>query len=244
MAVNLRSIGISVVSLVGVFVLGILLFNFVIMPTLIHQRDSVIVPDVRNISESQARNELDRLGLNLRVQRSEHHPEIPEGFVIEQRPWANESIKEGRTIEVVVSLGARTQVVPELKGMSLRQGRILLGRNNLRVGRVARVHVVGGARETVLATTPGGGTELVEGSAVDVVVAVGGQKQLYLMPDLTGEDLLFIREKLRSMGFRIGGVRYESRSDVFPNTVIGQMPLAGSQIREGDSIELVAASSD
>jgi beta-lactam-binding protein with PASTA domain len=96
----------------------------------------------------------------------------------------------------------------------------------------------------VLATTPGGGQDLVEGSSVDVVVAVGGQKREYLMPDLTGEDLLFIREKLRSMGFRIGGVRYESRNGVFPNTVIGQAPRAGSLIREGDSIELVAASSE
>ena len=241
---SLRSIGISLVSLAGIFVLGILLFNFVIMPMLIHQRESVIVPDLRNVSEAQARNDLERFGLNMRVQRSEHHPEIPEGFVIEQRPWANENIKEGRTVEVVVSLGARTQVVPELKGMSLRQGRILLTQHSLRVGRVARVHTIGSARETVLATTPGGGKELVEGSAVDVVVAVGGQKRRYLMPDLTGEDLLFIREKLREMGFRIGGVRYESRGDVFPNTVIGQAPRAGSLIRQGDSIELVAASSD
>jgi beta-lactam-binding protein with PASTA domain len=241
---NLRSIGISMVSLAGIFVLGILLFNFVVMPMLTHQRESVIVPDIRNVSEAQARNEVEGLGLNIRVQRSENHPEIPEGFVIEQRPVPNENIKEGRTIEVVLSLGARTQIVPDLKGMSLRQGRILLGRNNLRVGRVARVHTVGGARETVLATTPGGGEVLVEGTTVDVVVAVGGQKQRYLMPDLTGEDLLFIREKLRSMGFRISGVRYESRGDVFPNTVIDQAPRAGSLIREGDSIELVAASSD
>ena len=232
------------VSLAGIFVLGILLFNFVIMPMLIHQRESVIVPDLHNVSEAQARNELERLGLNMRVLRSEYHPEIPEGFVIEQRPWANENIKEGRTIEVVLSLGARTQVVPELKGMSLRQCRILLTRNNLRIGRVARFHTKGSAGETVVASTPSGGQEMVEGSAVDVVVAVGGEKREYLMPDLSGQDLLFIREKLREMGFRIGGVRYEQRGDVFPNTVIGQTPKAGSLIRQGDSIELVAASSD
>jgi beta-lactam-binding protein with PASTA domain len=241
---TLRSLGISLLSLAGIFVLGVLLFNFVIMPMLIHQRDTVIVPDLRNTSEAQARNELGKLGLNMRVQRSENHAEIPEGFVIEQRPPANESIKEGRTVEVVLSLGARTEVVPELKGMSLRQGRILLTRHNLRVGHVARVHTVGGARETVLATTPSAGKELVEGSVVDMVVAVGGQKQRYLMPDLTGGDLLFVREKLRSMGFRIGGVRYETRRDVYPNTIIDQAPRAGSLIKEGDSIELVAASSD
>jgi hypothetical protein len=241
---KLRSIGITLVSLAGIFTLGVLLFNFVFMPMLIHQRGSVIVPDLRNLSETQARKELERFSLNIRVERTEHHAEVPDGFVISQLPRANENIKEGRTVEVVVSLGARTQIVPELKGISLRQGRIMLGRNNLRVGRVARVHTVGEARETVLATTPGVGEELVEGSAVDIVVAVGGQKQRYLMPDLTGQDLLFIREKLRDMGFRIAGVRYEPHQDVFPNTIVGQSPDPGAIIREGDSIELVAASSD
>lgn len=241
---KLRSIGITIVSLAAVFFLGVLLFNYLIMPSLIHQRGSVIVPELTMLSEAQAKRELERFSLNMRVSRSEHNPEIPSGFVITQLPHANESIKEGRTVEVVLSLGPRTQVVPELKGMSLRQGRILLGRHNLRVGRVARVHTVGEARETVLATKPSVGEELVENSRVDIVVAVGGQKREYLMPDLKGQDLLFIRERLRELGFRIGGVRYESRPDVFPNTVIGQSPQPGTLIREGDSIELVAASSD
>ena len=144
----------------------------------------------------------------------------------------------------MLSQGARTQIVPDLKGLSLRQGRIMLARHNLRIGQVARVHTVGEARETVLATTPDAGEELVEGSLVNIAVAVGGQKQRFLMPDLTGQDLLFIREKLRNMGFRVSGVRYENHPDIFPNTIVGQSPDPGSMIREGDSIELVAASSD
>jgi serine/threonine-protein kinase len=241
---NIRSVGITLVTFATIFVLGVLLFNFVIMPMLIHQRGSVIVPDLRNISEAQAARELERLSLNLRVDRSEHHGMIPEGFVISQSPRANENIKQRRTVEVVLSLGARTQRVPELKGMSLRQSRIVLKRHNLRVGRVAKVLSAGEAGETVLATTPGVGEELVEGEAVDVVIAVGGWKRRFVMPDLTGQDLLFMREKLRAMGFRVGGVRYEKREGVFPNTVVGQSPKAGALIREGDSIELVAASSD
>jgi eukaryotic-like serine/threonine-protein kinase len=233
-----------VVSLAAVFFLGVLLFNFVLMPMLIHQRGAVIVPDLHSLSEAQADRQLSQLSLNIRIVRSEYHPEIPKGYVISQTPRANESIKEGRTVEVVISQGARTQIVPDLKGLSLRQGRIMLRRNNLRIGQIARIHTVGEARETVLATTPGAGEELVEGSPVDIAVAVGGQKQRYLMPDLAGRDLLFIREKLRNMGFRVSGVRYENHPDIFPNTIVGQSPVPGSMIREGDSIELVAASSD
>ena len=240
---NVRTVGITLVSFAAIFVVGILIFNFVLMPMLIHQRGSVIVPDVRNLSEAQANKAVERLGLNLRAERAEHNHMIPDGFVISQSPRANENIKEGRTVEVVLSLGARTERVPELKGLSLRQGRILLARHNLRLGRVARVLAGGESRETVLASTPPVGVELVEGDAVHVVIAVGGQKQRFVMPDLTGQDLLFIREKLRDMGFRISGVRYETRQGSFPNTIIGQSPKSGTLIKEGDSIELVAASS-
>jgi beta-lactam-binding protein with PASTA domain len=64
------------------------------------------------------------------------------------------------------------------------------------------------------------------------------------VPDLVGQDLLFIKEKLQDIGFRISGIRYEYRPDTYPNTIIGQSPAPGTLIREGDSIELVAAGSD
>lgn len=228
----------------AVFVVGVLLFNFLLMPMLVHQRGSVIVPDVRMLSESQAARDVEAVALVMRVDRSEYHSEIPEGYVISQSPRPSETIKSGRSVTVVLSLGARTQMVPELKGMSLRQSRSVLTRVNLNVGRVARVLTGGEPREQVLATNPPVGQEVPEGDAIDLVVAVGGQQERYAMPDLTGQDLLFIQETLRALGFRVGAVRYESRPGVFPNTVIGQTPLAGALIREGDSIELVAAGSE
>jgi serine/threonine-protein kinase len=241
---NLKKIGIRVLVVVGLFLGGIVLFNSVLMPMLVHQRGTVIVPDLHNVSDQQAGKTLDRYGLNMRVTREEYHPQVPKGYVISQAPRANESIKEGRTVEVVVSLGARTARVPDLSGMSLRQTRGVLDRANLRVGRVSRVLVEGESREQVVASWPVAGDELVEGSTIDLVLSVGGQKREYEMPDLSGQDLLFIRDKLREMGFRISGVRYEKRDGVFPNTIVGQNPKPGAMIREGDSIELVAASSD
>jgi len=112
------------IGVVGVlFVAGIVLFNFVLMPVLVHNRAAVIVPDLRQISEAQASETLEKLALTLRVTHSENSAEVPEGYVISQSPRPNESIKEGRSVEVVLSLGAKTQRVPDLAGMSLRQVR-------------------------------------------------------------------------------------------------------------------------
>jgi serine/threonine-protein kinase len=241
--VKIKSLGITVLMTVGVFVLGAALMNFVVMPLLIHQRGTVIVPDVRQMSEKQAEKFLSRTSLKMELQRRDHHPDVPEGFIISQRPRVNESVKEGRTVAVVVSLGARTLTVPDIKGQSLRQGELSLSGGKLRAGRVARVLEETDVRERVVSCSPSPGAAVVEGTAVDILVGIGGRPKRYLMPDLAGQDLLFVKETLEKRGFRVSGVRYESRKDVYPNTVVDQTPKPGAMIREGDSIELVAAGS-
>ena len=91
---------------------------------------------------------------------------------------------------------------------------------------------------------PNAGRQVEEGTEIDLLVGVGGRPKQYMMPDLDGQDLLFIRDKLESSGFRVSNVRYESRRDVYPNTIVDQSPRPGVMIREGDSIELVAAGSE
>lgn len=229
--------------LAGLFFAGILLFNKVLMPALVKQGSVVIVPDLRNASEAEARKMLSRLGLMMRVERSDYDSQVPVGFILSQLPDANESLKPGRSVVVVVSLGTRVRMVPDLRGMTQRQARNLLQSEGLDVGRVARVQHTGDTRERVVATSPPVGDEVHEGELVDIVVSMPGGANVFLMPDLTSQDLFFVREKLEKLGFRIASVRYEDREGVYPNTIIDQSPEPGEQIREGESIELVASSS-
>ena len=150
---NFRAAGIRILIVLALFLGGIVMFNSVLMPMFVHQRGAVIVPDLRNASELEARKVLRRHRLEMRISREENDTDVPEGFVISQKPRANERIKEGRGVEVVLSLGARTQRVPDLRGMSLRQTRGVLNRVNLSLGRVSRVHAGGESREQVLASS-------------------------------------------------------------------------------------------
>ena len=238
---RLKTVGLTVLFIGGAFIIGALLMNSVVMPLLVHQRNSVIVPDIRGMSEAQAEEFLDRVALDVRIDRRQNDVDVPEGYVVAQRPRPNDTVKQGRTISITVSLGPKTQRVPDLKDLSLRQGRLLLSRQKLGTGRVARVMREGESRETVLACSPAPGEELEEGAEVNLLVGVGGRPRRYMMPDLQGQDLLFIREKLEKRGFRVNNVRYEPRRDIYPNTIIDQTPPPGVMIREGDSIELVAA---
>lgn len=241
--VNPRYIFKRILILAGLFLLGIFAFNYVLMPMLVRQRSTVIVPDLRNASEAEAKKTLSGLGLSMRVERSDYDPQVPAGFVLSQSPKPNENLKPGRSVVVIVSLGTRTRMVPDIRGMSQRQARNHLQTDGLAAGRVARIKHAGDAREHVIATSPPIGDEVHEGEPVDFVVSVPGGDPVYLMPDLTSQDLFFVREKLEKRGFRVSSVRYEDREGVYPNTIIDQRPRAGERIRGGESIELVASSS-
>ena len=241
--VKARRLFIRIAFLAGLFIAGIVIFNSVLMPMLVRQSSSVIVPDLRNSGEAEVKQALARLGLQLRVDRSDYDSQVPAGFILSQTPDANESLKPGRSVVVVVSLGTRVRMVPDLRGMPQRQARNLLQSEGLDVGRVARVQHPGDSRERVVATSPPVGDEVHEGESVDIVVSVPGGADVYLMPDLTSQDLFFVRERLEKMGFRVASVRYEDRDGVYPNTIVDQRPQAGERIREGESIELVASSS-
>jgi len=230
--------------LAGLFAVGVLAFNFVVMPMLVHPSGAILVPDLRNTSESQATESLTRLGLKVKVGRSDYDPQVPKGFVVSQSPRANDALKGGRTVTLVTSLGPRTQRVPDVISQSLRTARGAIEHGGLVVGRVSRVKRAGEERDAILATNPPAGEELREGEAVDLVVAVAGGDPTYLMPDLTKQDVFFVRDKLEKLGFRVASVRYEAQEGVFPNTIIDQRPKAGARIREGESVELVASSSN
>jgi len=242
--VDARRVIKRILILAGLFAAGVLVFNFIAMPMLVHQRDAVIVPDLRNMTESQATQILKRLGLNVKVGRSEYDPQVPKEFVVSHSPRPNDTLKTGRTVTLITSLGPRTERVPDVVKQPLRSARGVIEHAGLAVGRVSRVKRAGEERESVIATNPPAGEVLRMGEVVDLVVAVSGGGVAYLMPDLTKQDLFIVRDRLEKLGFRVASVRYEAQEGVFPNTIIEQRPAAGARIREGESVALVASSSN
>lgn len=66
----------------------------------------VLVPDIRNLSESAAREKLDSKGLVPVAAGSEYSATVQEGYVISQSYAANKKVAVGTEVEYVVSLGA------------------------------------------------------------------------------------------------------------------------------------------
>jgi serine/threonine-protein kinase len=238
----------SVVSYIFIILLaflgGIMIFNFLIMPTLVGRRDIVIIPDIVGLTEEVAEQRCRESGLNLVTVGERHSDEVPLGYVLEQTPGPDEKLKEGRAIRVIVSAGVRMESVPDLRDESLRQAELLLSSSGLKRGRIVRVFSSEKGETSVFATSPPEGRSAPRDSDVDLLLLVRGEPVVFLMPDLTGKDFPFVRDRLNRLGFHVSRVVSRRVSDKFPNTILSQEPKAGHSIKEGGTIELVVSTVD
>jgi serine/threonine-protein kinase len=230
--------------ILGAFVVGIMIFNYLIMPSLLGRRDVVIVPELVGLPAEIAEERCRESGLEMITTGSRHSADIPEGSILQQTPGVNEKLKGGRSIRVIVSAGHRMEAVPEVRNKSLRQAELLLSSAGLRRGRVARIFSHEEGQNTVFAVSPLVGSLVQHGSAVDLLLSMRGEPQVYLMPDLTDKDFPFVRDRLEALGFHVSRVVSRRVTDKFPNTILAQTPRAGSSIKAGGTIELVVSTVD
>lgn len=232
------------VIVIAAFFGGVVIFNSVILPGLVGRGDVVIVPDLQGLSLGLAEERCGEAGLAVTIVGNRYSDEVPEGYVIHQDPSPDEGLKGGRTIRVIVSSGCKMEVVPDLVNRSLRQAELLLESARLRRGRVARVFDHREGENLVVSTSPPTGAEIPRSSTVDILLSMRGEPREYLMPDLVGMDLPFVRDRLERLGFQVSRIVTRREGDKFPNTILSHDPPAGSMIKEGGAIELVVSTVD
>ena len=228
----------------GAFVVGIVVFQQIVVPRLVGRADVTIVPDVRGMDIDEAGKRCAESGLVCRVSSNRPSDEVPEGVVIEQHPGADEQLKSGRTILVVLSSGQRMETVPDLRNMTMRQVELTLESTELLKGRVVRIFSREPGENMVAATSPPPGSAVPHGSSVDLLFVMRGEPARLWMPDLAGKDLTFVRDRLARLGFEVTRIVTRRDAGRFPGTILDQTPPAGSLIRQGGTIELVVSSVD
>lgn len=202
--------------------------------------DEVVeVPDMVGLDEADARAALADAGLDLRVRAEMPHPEAPEGAIVAQSPLPGQYARPGAPVEVTLSEGPRRRTVPDLRGLSGRQARIVLER----LGFSASVDTASSdvERGRVVGTRPEAGSDRALPSEVTVVVSRG--PEVSDVPELVGVHVDDVEERLRERGFRLGEVTYDPEAFSAPGRVIGQTPAPGYALREGGRVSVRVAGS-
>ncbi len=219
------------------FATGLLVFNDLVMPRLIHGIGSVQVPDVRNLTLDQAEQALRPLNLQVSRAGERFDPVQPRGFILSQDPLAGTEVRGNRRISVVVSLGEEFSSVPELSGESQRSAEQLLHSAGLRVGTIAHAPSDEVGEGLVVSSDPGAESVLPQGSPVNLLVSNGAGEESFVMPDLVGREIGGVRRQLESLGFKVGA----PPGTPSIGTVVAQRPAAGARITRATEITVQAA---
>jgi beta-lactam-binding protein with PASTA domain len=216
-------------ALVFMGVVALALISAVVTMKVVTWGKTVPVPNVTGRDLTTAITELNKYGLEIKVERQEHHPTVPAGFIINQEPQAGQSVKAGRNISVVVSLGSEEVNVPALAGESFRLAQVMLKQAGLTLGEVARVYSQV-KREYVLTQNPPGQAVIQKGASVDLLVSNGPRPVKYVTPDLSGMTLAQVGDAVKTLALKVSA----SGSGV----VLSQEPRAGYPAAEGTGLKL------
>lgn len=233
---RLLSVVVFVLVAAGAFFVGLLLFNNLVMPRLIHGRAQVSVPDLTTLTFEQAEQVVRSIGLTVSRAGERFDPEMPRGLVLSQDPGAGTPVRTGRRVMVVVSLGEEFSSVPALFGESQRGARLLLQRAGLDVGGVTRAPSDEVGDGLVVASDPPAESVLPRDTPVNLLISTGTGPENFVMPDLVGREIGGVRRQLESLGFRV----FTPPAAPTVGPIVTQEPPAGSRITRDVTIVLGA----
>jgi beta-lactam-binding protein with PASTA domain len=201
----------------------------------------VEVPDLGGLDVESASKLVEPLDLVLQQVDQRHDPAVPSGQVLQQMPPPGSSVRRGRKIKLVLSLGGQVLNVPGLVGEAARTVEIRLRQEGFMPGDEARVNSRANLPGRVISQVPPAGTPAVPKTRIHRLVSDGAAVPVWVMPDLSGLTRRQAEQWIAERGFRQGAVRQVRIGGRPAGTVVGQLPLAGYPVRSKDVVELSVA---
>ena len=221
-------------TLLVVLAVGALaLWNWVLAPV-------VAAPALENLSAEQAEAAAEDAGLIFQVSDEQHDVEVPAGQVLTQDPVAQESIRRGGVISVVVSLGPDSVALPNLEGKPVDRAIDQL-RNGPALAEVKTTRAFSDtvAKGRVIEQRPAPGKTVLQGSEVTLQVSKGiEQVTVPAVVGLTSDDA-----QAQLTGAKLEVTVKERFSDKVPEagTVIAQSVEADTTVDKGTGVTLTVS---
>ena len=203
--------------------------------------DEVKVPELQDKTVLEAEKLLSEASLKIQVEDELYSDEIEKDKIISQLPKAGTTVKKGREITVVVSLGSSESEVPDLSGKTEQEARIALENENLVLGTVTMVTDSEKAPGTVVYQSIEPDKTVKAGTSVDIMINdpnAEAEEETVTVPNVTGKPLEEALAMLKSAGLEAGNVNQVSSDSYFNNYVAAQQAKAGSSVAKGTAVGL------
>lgn len=198
----------------------------------------VVVPDLTNYTEEEARAKLTELGLKMEVIDRVSNKDVPAGQIINQDPKGNEKNKVINPVRVTISQGPSKVQVPSLFGESYDKVDLLLEQYGLNEGKVDQKYS-DYPNGVVISQSIDAGTSVDEGTVIDYVISIGPEK--FLMPNYIGTNIDQVKSDLLTKDLIQGNISYQSSSTIEKDKVIDQNITPGTEVSRKSVVDFVVS---
>lgn len=225
------------------FWLTIFLATFYLINTsiknIIHSRKEVVVPNIEGKPLAEALTIVSESGLGLKKVGESFNKDLPMGTVISQYPKVGMVVREGRYVNVVISLGGEKVFVPNIIGKTRREAEIILRQYSLVVGTVTENYSLRYSKDKVILQEPIAGTIVNKNDSINFTLSLGfPPEDVILVPDFVNKDVNEAKTWADKVGLKIE-ITESNVSGYSPGTVISQKPFPDTPVTSQDKLELV-----
>ena len=197
----------------------------------------VTVPNVVGSTQPAATTALTNAGLTVGNVSTGSSGTVPSGSVISQNPGSGSQVAPNSAINLVVSTGPAQVVVPNVVNLAQMAATTAIVGTGLVVGTVNHTFSATVPSGSVISQNPVGGTLLLQGAAVDMVVSTGPAPAS--VPNVVGMTQAAATSAITGVGLVVGAVTNASSATVPSGSVISESPVAGSLLPLGSAVSLV-----
>lgn len=199
----------------------------------------VIVPDLSNMTETQARAALNKLRLGVSVQKGSSD-DVPEGQVYDQSPAAGVKTDVHTQVTIYISTGKETFKLDDVTGMDYDQAQSQLENDGLKVS-LEFEDSDSVDKNEVIRTSPEAGSQVAEGDTVTIVASKGKETKYVTVPYVIGYDLDTAISMIKDAGLTYDGKSSDYSDSVSEGEVMNQSIGSGQSVEEGTSITLTVS---
>lgn len=222
--------------LVGLVTLAAFLLN-------LKEPENVTVPEVTGLELSDAIDQVQRVGLSVKVVQEFYSNPDTRGKIMKQDPVAGSGSKTDRPVTLYYSKGASDNAVGDYRGRNIEA--VISDLKGTFPGEVPMISVgsvtkVNDSAEpgTILSQDPTPGSRLERPVRLSLLVSKGLDETLPVVPGFTGLPYMEVMDQLARSGLPFEWRLVEGNSDHQGGAVFEQNPAAGSNLPQGQKVIL------
>lgn len=189
---------------------------------------NVSVPDVTNLAEDAAANDIMAATLVIGTVTGESSDVVPFGRVISQQPIGGTMVSASTAVDIVVSTGPANVTVPDVASLSEAAAVAAITDAGLVVGEITTQASVDVAAGGVISQVPSAGTQVSLTTPVDLLLSVGPNP--LPVPDIVGLTESQAIAVIANAGLEVGVITRRFSNTRPLGEVIGQATTPGTLV--------------